>query len=55
MEVLAVTMLPNDELQFATWEYSYDRKGVMFSHYFREDFAIRAGLVDEASHVFKRA
>lgn len=54
MAVLAVTMLPNDELQFATWEYSYDRKGVGFSHYFgedfkaaKEDFAIRAGLVDD--------
>lgn len=54
MAVLAVTMLPNDELQFATWEYSYDRKGVMFSHYFgedfkaaKEDFAVRAGLVDD--------
>ena len=40
--------------KFMTWEWDFDRKGVHAGHYFMEnyeaakqDFAIRAGLVDE--------
>ena len=41
-------------VQFVTWNYTYDRKGVTLGHYFgndyqsaKQDFAVRAGLVQE--------
>ena len=51
--VLAARMMPNDKIEYVTWEYGYDRKGVMWGHYFgetfaaaKQDFAVRAGLID---------
>lgn len=44
----------DSSLHFVTWEYSYDRTGVMWGHYYgdnyagaKEDFAVRAGLIDK--------
>ena len=41
-------------VQFVTWNYTYDRKGVTLGHYFgneyqaaKQDFAVRSGLVQE--------
>ena len=41
-------------VQFVTWSYTYDRKGVTLGHYFgneyqaaKQDFAVRSGLVQE--------
>lgn len=52
--VLAARVMPNDTIEYVTWVYGYDRKGVMWGHYFgenftdaKQDFAIRAGLVDK--------
>lgn len=52
--VLAARFMPNDKIEYVTWEYEYDRKGVMWGHYFgenfaaaKQDFAIRAGLIDK--------
>lgn len=52
--VLAVRNDGNAGLHFVTWDYSYGRTGVTHGHYTRcfadakEDFAVRAGLVDES-------
>lgn len=52
--VLAAKIMPNDTIEYVTWEYGYDRKGVMWGHYFgedfaaaKQDFAVRAGLIDK--------
>ena len=41
-------------VQFVTWDWDYDRKGVCFGHYFngnydsaKQDFATRSGLIPE--------
>ena len=41
-------------VQFVTWSYTYDRKGVTLGHYFgneyqaaKQDFAVRSGLMQE--------
>ena len=46
--------MPDDKIEFVTWEYGYDRQNVMWGHYFgedfaaaKQDFAIRAGLFDK--------
>lgn len=51
--ILAAKVMPNDKIEYVTWEYDYDRKGVLWGHYFgesftaaKQDFAIRAGLID---------
>lgn len=51
--VLAARIMPDDRIEYVTWEYGYDRKGVMWGHYFgenfaaaKQDFAVRAGLID---------
>jgi hypothetical protein len=52
--LLAAMMDNNDQLRFVTWRYSYNRDSVVYGHYFdtdydgaRQDFAVRAGLIDE--------
>ena len=52
--VLAANMSSNGEIRFVTWEYTHDRSGVMWGHYYetnfeaaKKDFAIRAELVSE--------
>jgi len=52
--LLAAMMDNNDQLRFVTWRYSYNRDSVAYGHYFdtdydgaRQDFAVRAGLIDE--------
>lgn len=52
--VLAAKMSEDSEIRFVTWEYDYERTGVMWGHYYetdfaaaKKDFAIRAGMVAE--------
>ena len=52
--VLGGVILENDQIQYATWEIDHPSKTIRLGHYFvddfaaaKEDFAIRAGLVDE--------
>lgn len=52
--LLAAKMSKDHEIRFTTWEYTYDRAGVTWGHYYetnyegaKRDFAIRAGLIDE--------
>jgi len=52
--LLAAMKDNNEQLKFVTWSYSYDRESVAYGHYFdtdykgaRQDFAVRAGLIDE--------
>lgn len=51
--VLAAKMNEDSEVQFVTWEYDYERTGVIWGNYYKtdfaaakKDFAIRAGIVD---------
>lgn len=52
--ILAAKMTKDNEIRFTTWQYDYDRTGVMWGHYFetnyedaKQDFAVRAGLIEE--------
>ncbi len=52
--VLAAKVMPNDHIEYVTWEYGYNRESVMYGHYFdenfaaaKQDFAVRAGLIDK--------
>jgi hypothetical protein len=52
--ILAGKMTKDNEIRFTTWQYDYDRTGVMWGHYFetnyegaKQDFAVRAGLIEE--------
>lgn len=52
--LIAAKLGRDNEVRFTTWQYDYDRKGVHWGHYYetnyegaKQDFAIRAGLVDE--------
>ena len=52
--ILAAKMTKDNEVRFTTWQYDYDRTGVMWGHYFetnyegaKQDFAVRAGLIEE--------
>ncbi len=52
--VLAAKIMPDDAIEYVTWEYGYDRKSVMWGHYFgenfataKQDFAVRAELFDK--------
>ena len=51
--VLGGVVLENDQIQYATWEIDHQSKTIRNGHYFtddfetaKEDFAIRAGLID---------
>ncbi|WP_324824893.1 hypothetical protein [Sinanaerobacter sp. ZZT-01] len=52
--ILAAKMTKDNEVRFTTWQYDYDRTGVMWGHYFetnyegaKQDFAVRSGLIEE--------
>lgn len=52
--LLAAKMNEQGEVQFNTWDYTYDRQGVTVGHYYetnyegaKRDFAARSGLVPE--------
>lgn len=51
--VMGAKILSDHRIEFATWEYDYERKGVIWGHYWndykaaKEDFAIRSGLIDK--------
>lgn len=52
--LLAAKLGEDNEVRFTTWQYDYDREGVHWGHYYetnyagaKQDFAVRAGLVDE--------
>mgnify|MGYP000969597867 CR=1 FL=1 len=52
--VLAAKVMPNDKIEYVTWEYGYNHESVMWGHYFgenfaaaKQDFAVRAGLIDK--------
>lgn len=52
--VLAAKIMPDDTIEYVTWEYGYDHRSVVWGHYFgedfaaaKQDFAIRAGLFDK--------
>lgn len=53
--ILAVKLNRYNELNFTTWDYDFNHKGVNQGHYFdtnydgaKQDFAIRAGLIDKS-------
>lgn len=57
--VLAGKLLKSKEYEFVNWQYVEGRQEVMDGHYFgnnlaaaKEDFALRAGLIDEAKIFF---
>ena len=52
--LLAAKQSKDNEIRFVTWEYTYDRTGVTFGHYYEtnyqgalKDFTVRSGLIDE--------
>lgn len=51
--VLAARVMPDDRIEYVTWLYNFERNGVIWGHRFynfaaaKQDFAIRAGLVDK--------
>ena len=51
--VMGAKILSDHRIEFATWEYDYERKGVIWGHYWndykaaKEDFALRSGLIDK--------
>lgn len=58
--ILAAKMDKANEVNFTTWEYDYEHTGVVMGHYYdtnyegaKEDFAIRAGLIDK-DKLFKK-
>lgn len=58
--VLGGVILENDQIQYATWEIDHQSKTIRLGHYFvddfaaaKEDFAIRAGLID-SQKLFQR-